>query len=72
LRELIVSLGVRLESAPISRADCLAPVVEALVDLRQQFRTEKQYDAADAIRETLEGAGIIIEDTKQGSRWRLR
>ena len=71
LRELIVSIGVKLESAPRSRTDCLAPLVGALLDLRQQFRTEKQFDAADAIRESLEGAGIIIEDTKQGSRWRL-
>jgi peptidase E len=71
LRELIVCLGVRLESAPRSRTDCLAPLVEALLNLRQKFRTKKQFDAADAIRKCLEGAGIIIEDTKQGSHWRL-
>ncbi len=72
LRELIVSIGVKLESAPRSRADCLAPLVEVLLNLRQEFRTKKQFDAADAIRENLELAGIIIEDTRQGARWRLK
>ena len=72
LRELIVSLGVRLESAPRSRTECLAPLVGALLNLRQEFRTKKLFDAADAIRIKLQEAGIIIEDTRQGSRWRLR
>ncbi|UCE54773.1 MAG: hypothetical protein JSV31_04835 [Desulfobacterales bacterium] len=72
LRELIVSLGVRLESAPKSRSDCLAPLVESLLELRKKFRSQKQYDAADAIRETLKRAGIIVEDTREGSRWRLQ
>lgn len=71
-RELIVSLGVRLGSAPISRVDCLAPFVEELLALRQKFREEKQYGAADAVRESLEKADIIVEDTKDGSRWRLK
>jgi peptidase E len=71
LRELMVSIGVKLESAPGSRTECLAPLVDALLNLRQEFRIKKQFDAADAIRESLEAAGIIIEDTEQGSRWRL-
>ena len=72
LRELIVSIGVRLESAPASKTDCLAPLVEALLNLRQEFRSNKQFDAADAIRQKLQATGIIIEDTGQGSRWRLK
>ena len=71
LRELMVAIGVKLQSAPGSRADCLAPLVESLLELRQEFRTGKQFDAADAIRQSLEGAGIIIEDTPKGTRWRL-
>jgi hypothetical protein len=72
LREMIVSLGARLESAPKSRTECLAPVVGSLLNLRQEFRTKNLFDAADAIRIKLQEAGIIIEDTRQGSRWRLK
>jgi cysteinyl-tRNA synthetase len=71
-RELIVSLGVRLESSPRSRVECLAPLVDALLALREKFREEKKYEAADAIRQTLERADVIVEDTREGSLWRLK
>jgi len=72
LRELIAILGTRLGAAPRSEADCLAPVVQQLLDAREQFRKQKRFDAADAIRDSLQRANIIIEDTEEGSRWRLK
>jgi peptidase E len=72
LRELIAILGTRLGAAPRSETDCLTPVVQQLLDVREQFRKQKLFDAADAIRDSLQKANIIIEDTETGSRWRLR
>ena len=72
LRELIVSLGVKLESSPRSKAECLAPLVEELLELRRNFKRKKQYQEADAVRESLHRADVIVEDTKDGSRWRLK
>jgi peptidase E len=71
LRELIAILGTRLAAAPRSESDCLAPLVEKLLDVRERFRQQRQFDAADAIRDSLQQANIIIEDTRKGSRWRL-
>jgi len=71
LRELIAVLGTRLAAAPRSQIDCLAPLVRQLLDLRETFRRQKQFDEADAIRDSLQRANIIIEDTKTGARWRL-
>lgn len=71
LREQIVLLGMRLESAPASKADCLAPVVEEMLKLRENFRREKRWPEADAIRESLQRLGIRVEDTPEGTRWRL-
>ncbi len=71
LRDLIVLLGTRLESSPRSKADCLAPLVDGLIDLREKFRQKKQWQAADAIRDSLQRADIILEDTQKGCRWRL-
>ncbi|MGD8666058.1 MAG: Type 1 glutamine amidotransferase-like domain-containing protein [Desulfobacterales bacterium] len=71
LRELIAILGTRLAAAPRSESDCLAPVVEQLLHVREAFRQRKQFAEADAIRDCLQGANIIIEDDKEGSRWRL-
>lgn len=71
LREWIVAIGAKLESAPKSRIDCITPLVDSLLMLRQKMRTNNQFKAADAIRKTLQEADIIIEDTGMGSRWRL-
>jgi len=71
LREMIVSLGAKLEASPGSRADCLAPLVQDLLNLRETLRNAKQFDLADLIRQSLERADITVEDTGRGPRWKL-
>ena len=70
-RDMIVLLTTKLDAAPENSAACLAPLVEELLALRQRFRAGKQWQEADAIRDTLQQADILIEDTEGGSRWRL-
>jgi len=72
LRDLIVLLGMRLEASPKDRADCLAPLVEDLLKLREKFRENQQWQEADSIRNSLERAKVIVEDGEDGSRWRLK
>ena len=71
LRDLIVLTGNELSSSPRNQTECLAPLVEALLKLRQAFRTNKQWDEADAIRDTLQSVNITVEDAKNGTQWRL-
>ncbi|WP_018657427.1 cysteine--tRNA ligase [Actinomadura flavalba] len=56
--------------------DDLRPVVDALVGValeqRQAARTRKDYAAADAIRDGLTAAGVLVEDTPHGPRWELK
>jgi cysteinyl-tRNA synthetase len=56
--------------------DSLRPVVDALVrvalDQRQAARQRKDFAAADAIRDELQLAGVLVEDTARGPRWELR
>ncbi|GAA2083427.1 cysteine--tRNA ligase [Actinomadura alba] len=56
--------------------DDLRSVVDALVavtlEQRQAARARKDYDAADAIRDGLSAAGILVEDTPHGPRWELK
>ncbi len=53
----------------------LSSVVDALVSVavrqRQAARERKDWDAADAIRDELAEAGILLEDTPDGPRWEL-
>jgi peptidase E len=72
LRELIVHIGTRLEQSPQSAADCLAPLVTELLALRENYRQEGKWQDADQIRDTLFRAGVIVEDTPDGSRWRMK
>lgn len=72
LRDQIVLLGTKLASVPNSETECLMPVIEAFLDLRQQFRAEKKWPEADAIRDSLERSQVAIEDTDEGTRWRLK
>ena len=71
LRDLIVLLGTELAASPTNEAECLTPLVEALLELRQNFRANKQWAEADAIRDILYRVNITVEDAKDGSRWQL-
>jgi cysteinyl-tRNA synthetase len=56
--------------------DDLREVVDALVKAslaeRQAAKDRKDWAAADAIRDHLRAAGVIIEDTPEGPRWELK
>ena len=49
----------------------LGPLVEYLLQLREEARKAKDYARADAIRDQLAAAGVIVEDRPGGARWRL-
>jgi cysteinyl-tRNA synthetase len=57
-------------------SDSLRPVIDALVQValgqRQLARQRKDFAAADAIRDQLAEAGVLVEDTPRGPRWELR
>ncbi len=48
----------------------LPPELEAKIEARQKARADKNYDLADAIRRELIEMGIVLEDTKDGVRWK--
>jgi cysteinyl-tRNA synthetase len=43
--------------------------IEALIEERNKARKEKNFAKADSIRKELLEKGIIIQDTKEGTRW---
>ncbi len=47
-----------------------AEEIEALVAARQAAKLAKDYTGADAIRQQLSDAGVILEDSREGTRWR--
>lgn len=47
-----------------------ADEINRLVDERQQAKKNKDYARADEIRQQLKEAGIVLEDSRQGTTWR--
>jgi cysteinyl-tRNA synthetase len=64
-----------LDPASWATSSDLAPMVDALVQValaqRSAARERKDYAAADAVRDQLSAAGVVIEDTPDGSHWSL-
>lgn len=48
------------------------PLMELLIELRQELRAQKNYQLADTIRDKLQVMGVVLEDTPQGTRWKLQ
>ncbi|MFL6240153.1 MAG: cysteine--tRNA ligase [Actinomycetes bacterium] len=51
--------------------DVVDELVRVVLDQREAARQRKDYAAADAIRDALTSAGLVVEDTPQGPRWTL-
>ena len=66
LAELTDVLGIIIDR----KEEMLDADIEALIEERQAARKEKNFARADAIREELLEKGIILEDTREGVKWK--
>lgn len=66
LRELGKPLGLLEKKEDKSLED----EIEELIEQRQQARKNKDFALADKIRDDLKARNIVLEDTKQGVRWK--
>jgi cysteinyl-tRNA synthetase len=60
-------LEPRLEQGSLSEAE-----IQALIDERTSARKSRNFARADQIRQELLDKGVILEDTKDGVRWKRR
>ena len=54
------------------KQELLDSEIQALIDERQDARKNKNFVRADELRNQLTELGIILEDTKDGLRWRRK
>jgi hypothetical protein len=69
LRSLISRLGDL--AAADDQGERLATAVVPLLGLRTELRRRGDFPAADTIRDALTAAGLLIQDTADGTRWTL-
>ncbi len=66
LQTLCDILGIELQR----QAQSLDEEIEALIEERQAARKQKNFARADEIRDTLQKMGILLEDTREGVKWK--
>ena len=54
------------------KREMLDSEVQSLIDERQEARRRRDFGRADEIRDELANRGIILEDTKDGVRWKRK
>ncbi len=52
-------------------AEFLNPLLELLLEIRQEARSQKDWDTSDKIRDRLKQLNIEIQDTRDGSTWKF-
>jgi cysteinyl-tRNA synthetase len=58
-----------LEIATTNNDSKLNPIMDLVLDLRQQARSDKDWTTSDKIRDGLAAAGIVVKDGKEGTTW---
>ena len=46
-------------------------LMQLLIDMRDEYRRDKEFQKADAIRDRLTLLGVVLEDRPGGTAWRL-
>ncbi len=75
LIDLAAILGFRLAARPSGPAAGVteaAPFVQLLLDIRDEARAARNWQLADRVRDGLARLGVMLEDTRTGTEWRVR
>lgn len=62
-------LGLKIEST--NENSVIDPVMDLLIELRNDARSEKNWTVSDKIRDGLQKAGIQLKDGKEGTTWNV-
>lgn len=66
IKNLCDILGILVDK----KEEILAEEIEKLIEERQEARKSKNFARADEIRDELLAQGIILEDTREGVKWK--
>ncbi len=69
-RSLLDSLGL-FEKRRGGTDKLTEDLVKTLIDLRNQYRKEKNYKSADEVRNRLTALGITLADAAEGTTWKI-
>ncbi len=67
----LADMWAGLSSTDSGYPAALRKLVEHMLDERQRARADRDFAAADALRDRLLAAGITVEDTPDGPQWTI-
>lgn len=76
IRDILSALGVEVQDGSegskcrFGTAPDLDGLMQGLLELRALYRQNKDFVIADFLRDQLKEQGIMIEDTREGTRWK--
>lgn len=77
IRDSMQASGLIIEDTPqksrikAEEAPSLEEMMEKIIALRAELKKNKDYAKADYIRDKLKEKNIVIEDTREGARWKF-
>lgn len=72
LLDLLARFDTVLNVLGDQRSEMLDSEIQLMIDERQEARRRRDFGRADEIRSELANRGIILEDTKDGVRWKRK
>ncbi len=69
-RELLNVLGL-FEDRGIKSDEITEDLITTIIEFRKQQRESKNYEIADQIRDQLQEIGIELQDTSEGTNWKI-
>ncbi len=70
VRDIIVMLSDVLGIKVVKEKEILDEEIEALIKERGEARKARNFQRADEIRDMLAAGGIVLEDTREGVKWK--
>ena len=75
LRELSALLGLFMKPAATQAAggneELTDGLAQLLIKIRQDARANKDFSTADGVRDGLTALGVVLEDRKEGTTWKV-
>ena len=69
LGDILGVLGTSTQSA--ASTELLDGLISMIIEQRQEARARRDFKTSDALRDKLTALGVTLEDTAEGSRWKL-
>jgi cysteinyl-tRNA synthetase len=72
-RTALESLGFTFEESTLGAGlgELIPQLVDLLIEVRQDARERRDFKGSDLIRNRLKDIGILLEDTPEGTRWKV-